>query len=338
MATLAATSLTLADWAKRFGPDSKPAAIIEILSQSNDILQTMRFKEGNLPTGEQATIRTGLPETFYRLMNQGVPSSKSITAQIVENAAMLEARSNVDKKLAEMNGDVNAFRLNESMAFIEAMNQAMANTLFNGTAANPAEFVGFNARYNDLSAVNAQNILDAGGTGSDNSSIWLVAWGDNTVHGIFPKGSKAGLDHEDLGLDDVTDANGNFFRAYKDLYTWDNGLMVKDWRYAVRVANVDIPALEAQTGSQAETASTAIMKLMSRAIDRLPSTSNVSISFYANRTIVSLLRVAALDKSNSAVVVEEALNQFGQTIFTTRFNGILISIVDALTETEARVV
>lgn len=338
MATLAATSLTLADWAKRFGPDSKPAAIIEILSQTNDILQTMRFKEGNLPTGEQASIRTGLPDVFYRLMNQGVPSSKSTTAQIVENAAMLEARSNVDKKLAEMNGDVNAFRLSESMAFIEAMNQRMASTLFNGTAANPEEFVGFNARYNDLSATNAQNILDAGGAGSDNSSIWLIAWGDNTVHGIFPKGSKAGLNHEDLGLDDVTDASGNFFRAYKDLYTWDNGLMVKDWRYAVRVANVDISELEGQSGSQAASASTAIMKLMSRAIDRLPSTSNVTMSFYANRTIVSLLRVAALDKSNSAVVVEEALNQFGQTIFTTRFNGIMVSIVDALTETEARVV
>jgi hypothetical protein len=338
MATLAANALTLADWAKRIGPDSKTAVIIELLSQTNDILIDMKFKEGNLPTGDQATIRTGLPDVFYRLMNQGVPASKSTTAQITENAAMLEARSNADKKLAEMNGNVNEFRLSESMAFLEAMNQRMASTLMFGTAANPEEFVGFTPRYNDLGATNGQNILDAGGTGSDNSSIWLVGWGDRTVHGIFPKGSKAGLNHEDLGLDDVADANGNLFRAYKDLYTWDNGLMIKDWRYAVRVANIDISELVAQSGSQADTAATAIIKMMSRAIDRLPSTSNVTLSFYANRTIISLLRVAALDKSQNAVMVEQGLNQFGQDIFTTRFNGIPIRIVDALTETEARVV
>ena len=338
MATLAATALTLADWAKRFGPKDKVSSIIEILSQTNEILNDMKFKEGNLPTGEQATIRTGLPDVFYRLMNQGVPKSKSTTAQITENAATLEARSEVDKDIAELNGDVNAFRLSEGEAFMEAMNQRMADTLFFGTASNPEEFVGFSPRYNDLSATNAQNILDAGGTGSDNSSVWLIGWGDRTVHGIFPKGSKAGMDHEDLGLDDAFDSNNDRFRAYMDRYVWKNGLMIKDWRYAVRIANIDISELVAQSGSQAETASTAIIKLLSRAIDRLPSTSNVTMSFYANRTVISLLRVAALDKSQNAVMVEQSLNQFGQTIFTTRFNGIPIRIVDRLTETEARVV
>jgi hypothetical protein len=314
------------------------ASIIEILSQTNEILNDMKFKEGNLPTGETATIRTGLPDVFYRLMNQGVPKSKSTTAQIVENAATLEARSEVDKDIAELNGDVGAFRLSEAEAFLEAMNQRMADTLFFGTASNPEEFVGFSPRYNDLSETNAQNILDAGGTGSDNSSVWLIGWGDRTVHGIFPKGSKAGMDHEDLGLDDALDSNNNRFRAYMDRFVWKNGLMIKDWRYAVRIANIDIPDLVAQSGSQADTAATAIIKLLSRAIDRLPSTSNVTLSFYANRTVISLLRVAALDKSQNAVMVEQSLNQFGDTIFTTRFNGIPIRIVDRLTETEARVV
>lgn len=338
MATLSKLAINMADWAKRAGPNSKTAKIIEILSETNEILEDMLFKEGNLPTGEQVTIRTGLPDVFYRLMNQGVPSSKSTTAQVTENAATLEARAELDVDIANLNGDVNAFRLSESEAFLEAMNQRMARTLFFGTNANPEEFVGFTPRYNDLSAVSGQNILDAGGTGSDNSSIWLVGWGDRTVHGIFPKGSSAGMDHEDLGIEDAFDANSNRFRAYMDRWVWKNGLVVKDHRYAVRVANVDIPALEAQTGSQAPAAATAIIKLMSRSIDRLPSLSNVTLSFYTNRTVISLLRVAALDKSQNAVMIEKSLNQFGQTIFTTRFNGIPVRIVDALTETEARVV
>ena len=216
--------------------------------------------------------------------------------------------------------------------------QQQAETLFYGTVSNPEEYVGFTARYDDLSAPNAQNILDAGGTGSDNSSIWLVGWGDRTTFGVFPKGSQAGLSHRDLGEIDAFDANNDRFRAFADEYKWKNGLVVKDWRYTVRIANIDIPELELQTGSQADTAATAIIKLMSRSIDRLPSLSNVRTSFYMNRTTVSLLRVAALDKSNNAITIEEGLDQFGKNIFTMRFLGIPIRLVDRLLETEARVV
>lgn len=338
MATLSVLALTLADHAKRMDPDGKTAMTVELLSQTNEILEDMPFKEGNLPTGEQTTIRTGLPDVYYRLMNQGVPSSKSTTAQVTENAATLEARCELDKKIADLNGDVNAFRMSENMGFLESMNQKMSETLFYGSAANPEEFVGFANRYNDLSATNAQNILDAGGTGSDNMSVWLVGWGDRTVHGIFPKGSQAGLQHEDLGIDDAFDEDGNRFRAYMDHWQWENGLVVKDWRYVARIANIDLSDLVAQTGTQDPTAATALIKLMSRAIDRMPSLSGITPTFYANRTVISLLRIAALDKSQNAVKVEESLNQFGQTIFTTRFNSIPVRIVDSLVENEAQVV
>jgi len=338
MATLGNSVLTLTDWAKRLDPDGKTAMTVDILSQTNEILEDMLFKEGNLPTGEQTTIRTGLPDVYYRLMNQGVPKSKSTTAQITENSAELTARAEVDVKVANLNGNVSSFRLDESMAFLEAMNQKMASTLFYGSAANPEEFVGFANRYGDLSAGNAQNILDAGGTGSDNASVYLVGWGNRSCCGVFPKGSQAGISHEDLGIQDAFDANNNRFRAYMDDWKWDNGLVVKDWRYVARICNIDISDLEAQTGTQASTAATALVKLMSRAIDRLPTLNDVTPVFYANRTVISLLRIVAMDKSQNAVTITESVNQFGQTIFTTRFLGIPVRIVDALLTTEAQVV
>ncbi|MEE9532738.1 MAG: hypothetical protein V3W52_17300 [Syntrophobacteria bacterium] len=337
MATLGSSLLTLLDWAKRLDPDGKTDFIVEQLSQDNEILTEMLWKEGNLPTGERTTIRTGLPSTFWRLINEGVPNSKSTTAQITEDAGMLTARSQVDKAEAELNGNVSSFRLSESMAFLEGMNQEMADTLFYGSAANPEEFVGFSNRYNDLSAVNGQNILDAGGSSSDNSSIWFVGWGPREVFGVFPKGSSAGLQHEDLGLDDAFDSSDNRFRAYMDEYVWKAGLVVKDWRFAVRIANIDISDLTGQTGTQASTAATAIVKLMSRAIDRLPRLSGVNTSFYANRTIISNLRVAAMDKSASAVTIDPSTNQFGETIHTTRFFGHPVRVTDALTEAETQV-
>lgn len=337
MATLANNVLTLADWAKRLDPDGKVADIAELLTQQNSILEDMLFKEGNLPTGERVTIRTGLPSAYYRLINQGVPKSKSTTAQVMENASILEARSELDQDEAELNGNVNSFRLSEGEAFMESMNQTQATTLIYGTAANPEEYVGLAARYNDLSADNSQNILSAGGSGSDNTSIWFVGWGLKSIYGIFPKGSKAGLSHEDLGLGDAFDDNNDRFRAYMDQYKWKNGLVVKDWRYAVRIPNIDVSDLVGATGTQASTAATAIIKLMSRAIDRLPNLNGIKSAFYVNRTVASHLRVAALDKSSSAVTIEPALNQFGATIHQMMFLGHPVRIVDALTEAEAQV-
>jgi hypothetical protein len=337
MATIGNNVLTLTDWAKRNDPKGKTPMIVEMLSQSNMALEDMPFKEGNLPTGEQVTIRTGLPTSYYRQINQGVPKSKSTTAQVVENAAMLEARSEVDVKVAKLNGNQQTFRLSESKAFVESMGQTQATTLMYGTASNPEEYVGFMPRYSDTSAPNGENILLAGGAGSDNTSILLVGWGSDTVFGVYPKGSKAGMDHQDLGEIDAFDDNNNRFRAFSDLYTWDNGLVVKDWRYAVRIANIDVSDLVAQTGTQAASAATAIIKLMARAQDRLPNITSVKDCFYVNRTVASHLRLAALDKSSAAVTIEPAINQFGDNIHQLMFLGTPVKIMDTIVNTEAAI-
>jgi hypothetical protein len=129
----------------------------------------------------------------WKLLNQGVQPSKSTTAQIDEAVGIMEAWSEVDRDLAELNGNTSEFRLSEAQAFIEAMNQEMASTLMYGNSSiSPEEFTGLAPRYSSLSAANGDNIINAAGSQSDNSSIWLICWGAQTVHGIFPKGSKAG--------------------------------------------------------------------------------------------------------------------------------------------------
>lgn len=336
MATLATNNLTLADWAKRQDPDGKPARIIEMLAQSNEIIMDMVMKEGNLPTGHRTTVRSGLPDVAWRKLNYGVQPSKSTTVQVDDACGMLEAWSVVDKDLAELNGDVGAFRMSEAASFLEGMNQEFAQTLIYGNSTSePEAFTGLSLRYSSLSAANGQNILNAGGAGADNTSVWLVGWGDNTVHGIYPKGTTAGLQHTDRGLEVVTDASGGKYEAYHDKFQWKVGLALRDWRYAVRIANIDISDLLALTGTQASTASTELIKMMSRAVDRLPNMGGIKPVFYANRTVLSLLRVMALQKSNSAIAIQPALNQFGQTIFDTRFNGIPVRMVDQILNTEA---
>lgn len=340
MATLGTSVLTLMDWAKRLDPNGKTDKVAELLSQTNEVLTDMMWAEGNLPTGHRSTIRTGLPSVYWRLINQGVTPSKSTTAQVDDQCGMLEAWSEVDKDLAELNGNVGGFRLSEASAFLEAMNQEMASTLFYGTAAAPEEFVGLAPRYSDLSAANGENIISAGGSGSDNSSVWLVGWGGNECFGVFPKGSKAGIMHEDLGLvtvETTAGVAGSRMRAYQDHWQWKAGLVVKDWRYACRIANIDISDLAGLATTQATTAATFITKLMSRAIDRMPRLSGIKPAFYANRSILSLLRVAAAEKAVDCLKIEEGLNQFGQTIHTTKFLGIPVRLCDALTITESQI-
>ena len=334
MATLATGALTLADWAKRLDPDGKVPAVAELLSQSNEILEDAVFQEGNLPTGHRVIIRTGLPTAYWRSINQGIPTSKSTTAQVDESIGMLEAYAKVDKDLALLNGNTNAFRMSEDSAFLEAMNQAQAQTLLYGNpATDPRQYLGLAPRYGAISgAGNAQNVLDAGGVSTNNTSIYLVVWGDNTTFCTFPKGSKAGLAHDDQGELVVYDANSNPYQAFQTHYQWKNGLVVKDWRYVVRICNINTANLVS------ESAAADLIKLMSRALDRIPNLGMGRPAFYMNRTVYSMLRIQALNKSQNVLDINSGLNQFGTPTSWNTFEGVPLRRVDQILNTEARVV
>lgn len=331
MAVLSTGQLTLLDWSKRLAPDGKVDPIAELLSQQNEILEDAVFVEGNLPTGHRVTIRTGLPTVYWRQLNAGVPTSKSTTAQVDEACAMMEARSHVDSKLLQLNGNSAQFRLSEESAFLEAMNQEMAGTMFSGnTATDQKKFTGLATRYSSTTAGNGANVLLAGGSGSDNASVYLVVWGQQTVFCPFPKGSRAGLVSRDLGEEAVSDGNGGWYQAARSLFQWDAGLVVKDWRYVVRIANIDISDWYGVTGTQALTASTNLIKLMVRAIAKIPNMRMGRAAFYGNRSVATGLMIQALERSQNVLAVQPALNQFGQNISQLTVQGIPFRTVDQL--------
>lgn len=332
MAVLAQNNLTLADRMNRLDPDGKEARIIEMLEQENEILMDATWMESNLPTGHQTTVRSGYSAPVFRKLNAGVVPTKSETAQVTEGIGMLEDYSSVDKDVAELNGNTSTFRLNEGRAKLEGMSQKMAETMFYGNDnATPESFLGFAPRFASKSGTTGQNIIDAGGTGSDNSSMWLVGWGDRSVSGIYPKGSRAGLMHEDLGLETVQDGtgiDGGLLRAYRDHYQWKAGIAVFNWQYIVRIANIDISAVAADP----EAASVPLLELMLRATHTMKSLTGVKPVFYANRTIQGMLDIQAQNKGNLQLKVG---NEEGNNKISLR--GIPIRRVDALLENEAQV-
>lgn len=344
MATIGNTALTLADWAKRTDEGGKMATIVDLLSQSNQMMDDMLWVEGNQTSGTKTTVRTGLPSGTWRLLYQGVQPTKSTTAQVIENCGNLEAYSQVDRDLADLNGNTAEFRLSEDSAFFEGLTQQMqAAILYSNAITTPAQIMGLAPRYASLSAGTAANIIDCGGTGSTNTSIWLVGWGPQTIAGIFPKGKVGGLMHEDLGRDTLVQSDGSLLEVYRSHFKWEAGVMVRDWRFAVRLCNIDVTLLG---GGSAANLINALVSACHR-VPVAPSGASINVdptrpsgvvggsvrwAIYCNRVVASALDRQALNKTN-------VLLQMGQWDGkpVTMFRGIPIRIVDQLLSTEARI-
>ena len=334
MATLNKDALypTLANLAQQM--DSKGnliTDIVEVLDETNEILADMVFQQANGDTHHKIAVRNGLPEAAWRILYKGVKPSKSSVTQVSESMGMLEARSMVDTRLLKLHNNSAAWLAAEQRPFIEALNQQMAETLwYNDGIINDERFMGFAPRYSSLSAPNGKNIIDAGGTGSDNASIWLVIWGGQGCFGIYPKGSKAGIESKDIGINTVQDDEGGRFEVHEKLFMWDLGLCVRDWRRVVRIANIDTTKLTKDLSTGANLAD-----LMADALEMVPDL-NGRPAFYMNRNLRRILRGQIAASAKHTITQEQVggrrVTKFGDG------DGVPVRISDALLSTEARVV
>lgn len=321
---------SIIDASKLTGPGGTDLEIVEMLAAMNTIVEDGVWLPSNGKTFHTTAIRAGLPEVYFTMINQGVLPSKSTVVNVTEPCAILEGLSETDVKLLDIEGEnARTMRLIEDSAFFESMSQRLASTVLYGTPAQPEQFVGLAPRYSSLTAPNGVNILSAAGTGPNLTSIWLVNWSPRGVHFVYPKNTSAGFTVRDDGEDWSTQADGRRLKVYRTHMKWHCGLVVRDWRNAVRIANVNVTELIAQTGTQALTAPTSIIKLMARAINLIPRGAIGRRAFYCSREVASQLMIIALEKSSMAVTVQSALTQFGTEFQDLRFLGVPVRLVDA---------
>ncbi len=331
MAALATNNPTLESVASRLDPDGKISKIVEIMNTTEEILLVTPFMEGNLPTGHRTTVRTGLPDPTWRKLYGGVQPTRSTTTQITDNCGMLEDYAEVDKALADLNGNTAEFRLSEDRAHVEGMAQKLARTLVYGNeGSTPEAFTGLAPRFNNRNpsiAASGDNVLDGAGAGSDNTSVWLIVFGESSVHGIYPKGSKAGLSMTDKGQVTIenVDGQGGRMEGYRTHYKWDAGLSVRDWRYVVRIANISVGALKKDASSGAD-----LIDLMTDALERVPSLSAGRPAFLVNRTIRSFLRRQIRNSKNVNLTMDQVA---GRKVV--HFDEVPVLRTDAILNTEA---
>lgn len=288
------TVRTLAEWGAFFNSQGKPNDVIELLDQENSILDDIKWKEATDYDGNRTALREKLPAVYWRKLYKGIDVSKSMVTMVKDPVGMLEARSMIDAKLLAIHGSQQKnYRMSEARAFMESMRTELATAVFYGDIkGNPEGIHGLSPRY---TFSNAPNVIDAGGKGMECTSIWGVVWGENEVTGIFPKDSKAGLTHRDLGESDVYDDEGLAFRAVQDLYEWNVGLSVRDWRCAVRICNIPVASLYASKG---EEGFVDLHRLSIQAKNLIPQEKRQRMVWYVNTPVMTALELQASDAGN----------------------------------------
>lgn len=331
MAVVGQTYLTLADLRRQQNKDDTIADIIEIMSTQNSMYADAPVVECNSGDTHLTTIRAGLPTPTWRKLYQGVQPSKGTTAQVKDSTGFLEDWSEVDAKLVEKSKNPQKFRMNGARAHIQGIAQEVAATVIYGdTATDPEKFLGLEPRYNSLTAANGNQIIDALGTGSDNTSIWFVGWGEDGTHLLYPEGSPAGLKREDKGLQTKELPDGSLYDVFREKFSQDTGMSVRDWRVNARIANIDVSNLTPNAATGAN-----LITLMIKAYYRLdnPGAASVNTVIYCSRLIAEFLHMQAMTGANINLKITEF---DGKPV--TMFLGHPIRREDAILETEERVV
>ncbi|MED5549309.1 MAG: hypothetical protein VX529_08090 [Pseudomonadota bacterium] len=343
MATLGQNYLGIIEMLKARDPDGTAATVVELLAANNAILDDAIAVECNDGTKHRHTIRTGLPSVSWGALYQGIPQSKSSTQQVEDTTGFCEGLSTVDERLLKLYPGLEAqVRMNEGMSFIESLNQEMATGIFyHDTATSPEKFKGLSARYSTLGGGGAgNNIIDAGGTGSDNTSIWFVTWGEMYTHLLYPKGSMAGIDREDMGRQRVEDGNGNPYYVQEEKFSWHIGAAVRDWRFNCRIANIDVSDLAAGSVDIYKWMRKAYYKGKFSSRRRIASggqTPPVSQAIYCNADVMEALDAAAHNNGSSDNFTRlRPMEIEGKEVLT--YRGIPVRECEAILNTEARVV
>jgi len=340
MAVLGSRFVTLLDVSK--SKDPKVGKVAEVLVKWNAMTKDIPYQPMNENTIHREEIRSGLPAVYYRKANQAIPPSKTTTEERTFSAAHFESKSQIDHAVAARGGmqNISYNRWNQAQGHLQSHANEIASLMIYGSPVDSnRKTPGFFDIYSTLAAgeETAKQIVDAGGTGTDNASILLVVWGENSVFGVFPSGTTAGLTRIDRSpgntqiqipaLDHLGNA-GSFWGYEEDFHT-DHGLVVKDFRQAARAANIDVSNLVSGTGAAD------LFDIMTDLTYKVDSLDAGQAVFYVNRTIE-----AALDKQARAAVGDGSgityQNYQGERVLT--FRGIPIRRMDAMTNGEQRVV
>jgi len=331
MATLGTDYVTIADFQARTKADgSFEHKMANRVARTNQLLQYIPWIRGDKDDGNTVVQATKLPTVGYIKYNKAPTKSKGAAVQVTFDTGVLKTFSDIDAELVDSKVDKAGFRQGEDMLFVEAMNQQVASDLiYSNIATVPEKFNGLASLYaapNTTRNNYGYYMLNGGGSGSDNTSIWLMSLGEDGVAGIFGKAGHAGLSMKDHNKVWGPDASGNDMEWYRSEYRWEVGLQVKRPGAVVRICNIDVSAI------LAESSAADLSTLVQRAIGLIePGLGRIVIA--CNRTMKTWFRIQA--SKETTLGLHDIQDTFGKPIQAV--DGYPIIQMDTITNAEATI-
>lgn len=342
MPTLVQNTLSMIDQFKNVDGMGRYIDVIEAMNNTSQyIMDDWVWMPCNSGTKHTRSIRTGLPTVAWTSLYEGIPQSKSQKQTVDDTCGMVEGLSTVDQRQLKLYaGNEAAIRNAEGRTYVEAISRELVTAMFyHNPNTNPKLPKGLGARMGALATSGAgAQIVDAGGTGSDNTSIWFVEWGYDGLSVIHPNGTVGGVVRENKGPQRVPDAAGNPYYVEEEYIGANVGFSLGDWQRVSRIANVDVSNMQAGTVELYDFMRKAFYKLKSRRTTKVMDQSAPGrVAIYCNRDVLEALDGLATNAGSTDNFTRLRVGEIeGKEVMT--YRGIPIRETDALLNSESRVV
>lgn len=289
MSTMAIRNqLTMLELAKNIAPNGQLHKVAAILERIYRIWDDIPWFEANDIFSHVSAQEYSEPEGELRTFNDGVGNVSVETQEVRDILSMMEAYSDSDKAMVDAAPNPQAFRNGRAARILRGIGKSWIELLFYGNnGTNSKSFNGLAVRLNSLAA--SANVIGAGGTGSDLTSIYVARWGEGAAWCAYPRGSSLRLEHRDLGEITAITASGKKFQAYRDWFKIYGGLVVEDPKAIGRLANIETSG----------TTNTFDEDLLIQLLNQMsPDEDFSSMGIYCNSTIKTQMEIRLKDKTN----------------------------------------
>ena len=325
--------------------DGKFVPWAETLTEDNPFLFDLAIMPANGILSNQGSRETSLPTPQIINVGAGHKSSTVRWDTYKDNISIFVDRADIPKHVLDLQPDKAAFVSKVNNRHMEGFGQGVTNHMIYGTSvATPEKFDGLGVRYDVPDATDPTNpssssadafVFDAGATGSNTMSMFLVQHGIDKIKGITPiNDPMMGIEKVDKGLvyqktnstyaaPDTSGANQNAEReVQRTEFEWKIGLEVVDMRAVARIRNI---------GTTLANLDASFLQLVFQAEEEVFKGSE-QIFAYIPKRMMTFLKVMAEAKQN---VTYDSNNIYGIPLF--RIGAILLRPMDALNITETAV-
>lgn len=310
--------------------------IINVLAAQNEVVKDIPYIQMNKGDKHEEVILSYVPTPVRRMYNEGVVSDVAKFVKRSYTADKFETTAQLDEDLAIVGQGVNYNLMKIMLGHATGMANEYGRTIFYGTPEGEAEGTdGLATIYSSSAGETKSQLVMASTAGADDNgytSIYAANWGEGQLFGVYPEGTKAGIETikrnggERVKIQGVNRLGvaGEYY-GYEETLKQRHGLVAADYRFGGRIANIRVDELK--SGNAAD--------LIDLLIDLQESIRvQKGTCIYVNKVIKSILRkqVRSEVKGGGGLTY---MNYHGEEVLA--FGDMPIRTCDSISLTEGKV-